>query len=180
MDAPSLLSAAYTLCCCPYRFFAHVLLYRLFSCYNISMEISKYGASLRPLDDNKIRELSPIALAYIGDTVFDLYVRAYLVKNNMGKIEALHKLASGVVNARAQAQAAQLLQPLLTPRELEIFQLGKNAKSTPPKNAGYEDYSLATAAEAVIGYLHLTGQAARTDELFAVIISHFFEGDQHA
>ncbi len=144
------------------------------------MNSAKFGASLRPLEDSKIRELSPIALAYIGDTVFDLYVRAYLVKNNMGKIEALHKLASGVVNARAQAKAALLLTPLLKEREAEIFQLGKNAKSKPPKNAGYEDYSLATAAEAVIGYLHLTGQAQRLDELFAVIIPHFFEGGQNA
>ena len=144
------------------------------------MELSKYDASLRVMDDNKIRELSPIALAYIGDTVFDLYVRAYLVKNNMGKIEALHKLASGVVNARAQAQAALQLKPLLTARELEIFQLGKNAKSTPPKNASQEDYSYATAIEAVVGYLYLTGQTQRTKELFGHIISHFFEGDGNA
>ena len=148
--------------------------------YNNAVNTSKFGASLRPLEDNKIRELSPIALAYIGDTVFDLYVRAYLVKNNMGKIEALHKQASGVVNARAQAKAALLLKPLLTERESEVFQFGKNAKSTPPKHASYEDYSLATAAEAVIGYLYLTGQTARTDELFAVIISFFFEGVQNA
>lgn len=144
------------------------------------MSALKYDASLRPLDDNKIRELSPIALAYIGDTVFDLYVRAYLVKNNMGRIEALHKLASGVVNARSQAKAALLLQPVLTERESEIFQLGKNAKSMPPKNASHADYSLATAVEAVIGYLRLTGQAARTDELFGMIIPYFFEGGQHA
>jgi ribonuclease-3 family protein len=144
------------------------------------METSKYGASLRPLDESKIRELSPIALAYIGDTVFDLYVRAYLVKNNMGRIEALHKLASGVVNARSQAQAALLLMPRLNTRELEIFQFGKNAKSTPPKNASYEDYSLATALEAVVGYLHLTGQTKRADELFGAIISYFFEGGRNA
>ena len=99
------------------------------------MKTSKYGASLRPVDDARIRELSPIALASIGVTVFDLYVRAYLVKNNMGRIDALHRYASGVVNAHSQAQAALLLRPNLTEREAEIFQLGKNAKSTPPKNA---------------------------------------------
>ena len=164
----------------PLSYFFRVIVACIFFVYNNAVNTSKFGASLRPMEENRIRELSPIALAYIGDTIFDLYVRSYLVKNNMGKIEALHKQASGVVNARSQAQAALLLRPLLTPRELEIFQLGKNAKSTPPKNASYEDYSLATAAEAVIGYLHLTGQTARTDELFAVIVSHFFEGGQHA
>lgn len=144
------------------------------------METSKYGASLRPLDDARIRELSPIALAYIGDTVFDLYVRAYLVKNNMGRIKALHKYASGVVNARAQARAALLLKPCFTGREAEVFQLGKNAKSAPPKNASHEDYSLATGLEAVVGYLHLTGQTVRLDELFGVVISYFFEGEPNA
>lgn len=173
-------SSSATLSCCSRCFFTHVIVAYAFFVYNNAMDLSKFGASLRPLDDSKIRELSPIALAYIGDTVFDLYVRAYLVKNNMGKIEALHKLASGVVNARAQAKAALLLQPLLTPRETEIFQFGRNAKSAPPKNASYEDYSLATAAEAVVGYLHLTGQTERMDELFAVVISHFFEGGEHA
>ena len=146
----------------------------------ILMKTSKYGASLRPVDDARIRELSPIALAYIGDTVFDLYVRAYLVKNNMGRIDALHRYASGVVNAHAQAQAALLLRPNLTEREAEIFQLGKNAKSTPPKNASHEEYSLATALEAVTGYLYLTGQTARLDELFGIVITHFLKEDSHA
>jgi len=161
-------------------FAAHVLYAALSLCYNGLMNTQKYGASLRPLDDAHIRELSPIALAYIGDTVYDLYVRAYLVKNNMGRIDALHKYASSVVNAHAQAQAALLLRPGLTERQSEIFQLGKNAKSTPPKNASYEDYSLATALEAVTGYLYLTGQKERLDELFGVVITHFLEGDSNA
>ena len=144
------------------------------------MNTEKYRASLSPVDDDKIRELSPVALAFIGDTVFDLYVRAYLVKNKMGRIETLHRLSSGVVNARAQAQAARLLQPHLTERESEIFRLGKNAKSAPPKNACHEDYSFATAIEAVIGYLHLTGRTQRVEEFFGHIISHFFGGSEDA
>ena len=73
------------------------------------------------LDETKIRELSPVALAYVGDTVYDLFVRTHLVAHRAGRIEAMHKRATGVVNARAQAQAAKLLQPELTEREAEIF-----------------------------------------------------------
>ncbi|MGI5849208.1 MAG: Mini-ribonuclease 3 [Christensenellales bacterium] len=136
-----------------------------------------YDVSLGEMDENRLRQLSPLALAYIGDTVYDLYIRAYLVKNNMGRVTDLHALASGVVNARSQAKAAKLLLPYLNDRESEIFRLGKNAKSTPPKNMSHQDYSYATAIEAVVGYLYLMGLRQRTDALFRIIIHHFFEGD---
>ncbi len=126
-----------------------------------------------PLSENKIRELSALNLAYIGDTVYDLYVRSYLVKSRAGKVQAMHKSASRVVNAKAQAQAAALIEPVLNDREKEIFRLGKNAKSSPPKNMDAKDYSMATALEAVIGYLYLTGQQKRTDEVFDIILKHF-------
>lgn len=142
--------------------------------------MDKYNVSLQVLSDNKIRELSPLLLAYIGDTVFDLYVRAYLVKNKMGRVTDLHKQASSVVSARAQAQAARFLETQLDTREAEIFRLGKNAKSTPPKNASREDYTLATGLEAVIGYHYLIGNKERTDQLFEAIIMYFFEGESHA
>jgi ribonuclease-3 family protein len=125
------------------------------------------------ISDNKIREFSALNLAYIGDTVYDLYVRTHIVKNQMGKVQQLHKLASGIVNAKAQAVAAKLLQSQFNERESEIFRYGKNAKSKPPKNMSFEDYSLATGIEAVIGYLYLTGQTARTDELMYTIVAHF-------
>lgn len=139
-----------------------------------------YDKSLGALSENEIRELSPLCLAYIGDTVYDLYVRAFVVKNQMGKVMALHKLASGVVNARSQAAAAALLIPQFNEREADMFRMGKNAKSTPPKNMSREDYSYATGLEAVIGYLYLTGQTQRTDDLFRVIIAHFYGGDKNA
>ena len=132
------------------------------------------------LDENKIRELSPVALAYIGDTVYDLYVRTHLVSRRAGRIDAMHKAASGVVNARAQAQAAQLLVSGFTQRELEIFRSGRNAKSAPPKNMSREDYALATGLEAVIGYLYLTGQQERAEALMNTVIDHFLGEINHA
>ena len=144
---------------------------------NKQSNIDAYERSLRAVSENKAREFSPLVLAYIGDTVYDLYIRSYLVKNKMGKVTDLHTLASGVVNARAQAAAAQFLVPHFTDREKEIFRAGKNAKSTPPKNTSYEDYSNATGLEAVIGYLFCRGLHERTDMLFGMIIQHFFMED---
>lgn len=135
---------------------------------------------LSAIDDNAIREMSALNLAYVGDTVYDLYIRSYLVKNKKGRVTDMHKNASAVVNARAQAQAALLLSPSFNERESDIFRLGKNAKSQPPKNMSHEDYSLATGLETVIGYLYLTGQMQRLDEIFSVIITHFLEEGSHA
>lgn len=133
--------------------------------------LETFEKSLGAVSQTEIRGFSPLNLAYIGDTVFDLYVRQYLVKNQMGKVTALHKKASTLVNARAQAHAAQRIAPLLTETETSVFRRGKNAKSTPPKNMSVRDYSLATAIEAVIGYLFCLGKTDRLDELFRIIIT---------
>lgn len=133
-----------------------------------------FETSINDVSENKIREYSPLTLAYIGDTVYDLYIRAYLVKNRMGKVQDLHKYASSVVNARAQATAAKLLLSLFTEREHEIFRSGKNSKSAPPKNMSVKDYSYATGLEAVVGYLYCIGEKQRLNDLFRIIIQHFY------
>lgn len=135
---------------------------------------------LSAIDDSAIREMSALNIAYVGDTVYDLYIRSFLVKNKKGRVTDMHKSASSVVNARAQAQAALLLSPLLNERESDIFRLGKNAKSQPPKNMSFEHYALATGLETVIGYLYLTGQTSRLNGLFSTIIAHFLEEEPHA
>jgi ribonuclease-3 family protein len=111
--------------------------------------------------------------------VYDLYVRAHLVSRRAGRIEAMHRRATSVVNARSQAQAARLLEGGFTEREAEIYRSGCNAKSTPPKNMSREDYSLATGLEAVIGYLYLTGQQARAEALMRTVIAHFLGEENH-
>lgn len=136
-----------------------------------------FEISLGTLRENRIRELPVLNLAYIGDTVYDLYIRSYLVKNNMGRVEQLHSLSSGVVNARSQAEAAELLITEFTEREEEVYRTGRNAKSTPPRNMSREDYSRATGLEAVIGYLYLLGGKERLNELFSIIAHHFFGGN---
>ncbi len=112
--------------------------------------------------------LSPLGLAFIGDTVYDLLVREALLREANRPPRALHRAAAALVNARAQAQAAQQLEPLLTEREAELFRRGKNAQpGHVPRSCSWEEYSMATALECLFGWLWLSGQAERARALFA-------------
>jgi ribonuclease-3 family protein len=111
--------------------------------------------------------LSPLALAFLGDTVYDLFVREALLREANRPTHALQKAAAAQVNARAQAEKAQQIYPLLTEAEAAIFRRGKNAKpGHVPRSCSPEEYSRATALECLFGWLWLRGQAARAQELF--------------
>lgn len=121
-------------------------------------------------------QIAPLNLAYIGDSVFDLYVRTALVTSCAGNTGVLHIKSSGVVNARAQAAFAHGIIEELSERERNVFMRGRNAKSaTVPKNMSVADYRYATAAEALIGYLFLSGQEERMDGLLALLDDKIFE-----
>ena len=126
---------------------------------------------LAPVSEMDARFKNPLVLAFLGDTVYDLYMRTHVVKNTGACINTVHKSAVGLVNARAQSQAAEILEPLFTEAEADIYRRGRNAKSGVPKNMSVTDYRRATGLEAVMGYLYLTGQYARLEELFERIIN---------
>ena len=137
----------------------------------------QYEAALRPMERKNADECNPIVLAYLGDTVYDLFVRSYLVKNRMGLIRTLHERAAGIVNAKSQAASARKILDRLTEHEHDIFLRGRNAKSSVPKNMEAADYRYATGLEAVVGYLYLTGQYSRMQEIFEWILEDFFKED---
>lgn len=112
---------------------------------------------------------NPLALAFMGDTVWDLLVRQKLLLSQ-AHVNALHKQAIAQVNAGAQARAAELIEPHLTEAEGDIFRRGCNAHSrhNAPKNQDPYAYSRATGLEALFGYLYLTGQEERIAELFDI------------
>lgn len=112
------------------------------------------------------RQLSPLALAQIGDTVCDLYARVYLNDQFARSPHELHVAASKYVCAAGQAAAYRRMEPYLTEEETAIFKRGRNAHSgTMPKNATAADYHTATGLEALIGWLFLSGGDARLGEL---------------
>lgn len=116
------------------------------------------------------RQLSPLTLAFVGDCVFELFVRERLVCEANRPVNALHKSAVAQVCCGAQAAASKKLLPLLTQEEAEIYQRGRNAHvSHVPKNAAPADYHAATAFEALFGYLYLKGELSRLRHFFSVM-----------
>lgn len=112
------------------------------------------------------REYSPLALAYIGDGVYEIFVRTYVIGKGNAPVNKLHKASRDLVKAEAQAKMYHLIEPMLTDEEREVLRRGRNAKSiSSPKNGDIRDYRHATGLEALIGYLYLDKQVARIDEL---------------
>lgn len=111
--------------------------------------------------------LSPLALAYIGDAVYEMMVRTTVLTDGNMPVNRLHKRARDMVNAKAQAEFYYRVADSLTEEEEAVFRRGRNAKSyTTPKNADLMDYRHATGVEAVFGYLYLAGRTKRAVELF--------------
>jgi ribonuclease-3 family protein len=118
------------------------------------------------MGDVDVRTYSPLTLAYIGDSVFDLVIRSAVVAGGNARANQLHGRTSHIVKAATQAQIAETLKPHLTEEEADIYRRGRNAKSpTMAKNASMSDYRSATGLEALIGYLYLTDRFARIVEL---------------
>ena len=115
--------------------------------------------------------LSPLVWAYVGDSVYELYVRTYLINNTKLKPHKLHIASISYVKANEQAKTLQKLMEHLTEEEQEIVKRGRNAENHHlPKNATVQDYMYATAFEALIGYLYLTKQDKRLAEILKLSI----------
>ncbi len=113
-----------------------------------------------------VRTYSPLALAFLGDCVFELVVRTCLVGQGNRAPEELHRKKSAIVNAAAQARMAEGLYESLTEEEREVYRRGRNAKSaSTAKNASVSDYRRATGLEALCGYLFLQDRTERVVEL---------------
>ena len=116
-----------------------------------------------------IRRFDTPTLAYIGDAVFELYVREYLLDTG-APVNELHCRAKRFVSAAAQSGFAALLEPVLSEEEAGVYRRGRNAKPhSHPKNVDLSEYHRATGLEALFGFLHLAGDTGRMRELFRMI-----------
>jgi len=115
------------------------------------------------MNRSELITISPLVLAYLGDTVYESYVREYLIRKNINKkVNDLHKSAIKYVNAKAQATVIHAIEEELTEDEERIYKRGRNQKShTSPKNTDIIDYKHATGFEALIGYLYLSEEHER-------------------
>ena len=115
---------------------------------------------------------SPLSLAFVGDGVYDLLVRDYLIRQANRPVGELNKMKVSLVKCESQARFASLLMPQLSENEQAVYKRGRNAapKCT-PKHGSVADYHSATGLEALFGYLYLNGEQERTRELFQIIIN---------
>jgi len=110
-------------------------------------------------------------LAHVGDAVFTLMVRTWLLTEGTSTARRLHDKSQAFVSAKAQAAAADLILPVLDSEEAAVYKRGRNTHvNTVPKSSSHEDYHAATGIEALFGYLYLNGKTDRLNELFEMII----------
>ena len=109
---------------------------------------------------------SPLTLAYIGDSIYDLIIKTKVISEGNKQVKKLHQETSSMVQASAQSEMMRALQPLLTEEEHAVYRRGRNAKSvSPAKNQSLTDYRRATGFEALMGYLYLKDEFERLVEL---------------
>lgn len=119
-----------------------------------------------------IDTINIIVLAYLGDSIYELYIRESLIKKGIQKVEELQKSATKYVSAKGQANILKYLidNNLLTEEELDIVKRGRNNKrSNHPKNTNIITYKMSTGFEALIGYLYLSDKKDRLKEIFNYI-----------
>ena len=110
-----------------------------------------------------------LELAYLGDSLYDLYVREHLIARG-GRVRALHRDAVHLVCAHAQSEALQRVEGLLTEAEADVVRRARNARQTPPRNADAGEYHRATALEALVGYLYVTGNRDRMNAILSAAL----------
>lgn len=138
---------------------------------DVEMDNNIFRGANKNLSGEDIMMLSPLQLAYIGDAVYELLVRTYLLSNDLN-VNDLHKCATKYVKAKGQAEIIHSLEGFLSDIEKTYVKKGRNAKThSSPKNADLLDYKYATGLECIFGYLYLTGQDERIGEIFEKILT---------
>ena len=123
------------------------------------------------LPPDQIRGISSIGLAHMGDAVYELLVRTWLCAHGKATGKGLHRATVALVCAPKQAELAQRILPLLTEEEQAVFRRGRNANvHSIPAHASRAQYQQATALEALLGWLHLSGRHDRVEQLVAVMM----------
>ena len=123
------------------------------------------------VDQDRLLGISSLGLAHVGDAVFELMVRSWLVLHGKATNKGLHKATIHYVAAPAQAEMAQKILPVLTQEESDVFRRGRNTSPhSVPKAASRGEYQTATAVEALFGWLWIKGNKDRLNELFSLMM----------
>ncbi len=123
-----------------------------------------------PMSAAEANRLSMLALAHVGDAVYELLIRSMLASRGPSVMQELHRRTVSYVRAEAQAQAARKIQPLLDEEEAAVYRRGRNSHvHGVPAHANPGEYHSATGLEALFGWLYLQGKTQRVEQLFAAI-----------
>ena len=136
---------------------------------SVKWEFDTYMQELFQMKEVDIKEYSPLTLAYIGDSIYDLIIKSLVVNEGNRQVQKLHKETSMRVQASAQSKMMRAIQEHLTEEEHAVFKRGRNAKSVSlAKNQSITDYRRATGFEALMGYLYLKKEWKRMLELVKI------------
>lgn len=132
-------------------------------------DLDSYMREVFEMQEMDIREYSPLTLAYIGDSIYDLVIKTLVINEGNKPVQKLHAETSSFVQASAQSKMMRVLQEILTEEEHAVYKRGRNAKSvSPAKNQSITDYRRATGFEALMGYLYLKKDMKRLIELVKI------------
>lgn len=130
------------------------------------------------LSERDVISYSPLSLAFLGDSVYDVLVRDFLLRKANMPVSKLHSMKVKLVCAEFQSKAYEILAENIDDKELAVLKRGRNANgNTVPKHADAAEYRRATAVECLLGYLYLTGRNDRINELFDLIINNLVSDD---
>ena len=123
---------------------------------SVRFEFDSYMQEIFQMEEVDISSYSPLTLAYIGDSIYDLIIKTLVINQGNKQVNKLHQDTSSLVNASVQSRMMRTMQEHLTEEEHAIYKRGRNAKSvSPAKNQSVTDYRRATGFEALLGYLYL-------------------------
>lgn len=118
------------------------------------------------ITDSDIKQMSPLVCAYMGDAIYEKFIREYVIRQGLSNNGLLHKKSVKYVSAKAQVEILKKIEKKLTDEELDIVRRGRNSNPhSTAKNVDIIEYKYATGFEALIGYLYLTKQDKRLDEI---------------
>lgn len=145
---------------------------------SVEWQFDSYMQEIFQMQEADVKSYSPLALAYIGDCIFDLIIKSLVLNQGNKQVQKLHKETSQIVQASSQSRMMRVLQEHLTEEEHAIYKRGRNAKTvTPAKNQSVTDYRRATGFEALLGYLYLKKDWKRLLELVKLGLEALEKGE---
>jgi ribonuclease-3 family protein len=126
------------------------------------------------MSEKEVNGISMLGLAHVGDGVYELLIRSMLCETGHTAVADLHRRTVKMVRAEAQAEAMEIIKPMLDESEIAVYKRGRNARvNSVPKHADIHQYHAATGFEALFGWLYLQGKLERINQLFNAIMESY-------